>query len=359
MHRCVAPAAVLLCLGLSTTACSDESELFTVSPSPTEIAVDPLDFLGPLHCSNNAGAIKSYIVTLAAYDDVDDVTAFTLPSSQPTACSYITAFRDLVIVGKRYTAEIDGYDVPAQQLSPFGGSSGGSRHMLDAKTKLPLTPRWTTRCGKAAASATVAVSNGTRFVADCEPLSNDGASVSSLRIDPTTVLGEPPCEVASAFDIVDVAGLLPPLVKISCNSPPIELETEPNKGYALYASAIDLDDAAVGTMCFAQAIAGETVTLSCNPVTPLGAVRLDLSKLVDKQSAAICPAGAFFDVVLDEATLNATPLACSGATQVGPLTPGLHLFVIPVYDSAGEPVGVGTTCAASAQAGKTVDAICE
>jgi len=339
-------------------ACSTDDELFTVVPSPTEIAVDPLDFLGAVHCSNNAGAMKSYVVTLTAYDDAADTTGFTLPSSQPTPCAYVTAFRDLVVVGKRYTAEVDGYEQQAGQLVPFGGSSGGSRQKLESTTKESLVPRWTTRCGQAAQSATLAVSSDTSYVTGCDPLDDATGSQSLLSVDPSSVLGSAPCEQASSFDIVDVAGTLPPLKQVPCGSLPIDLQVEPNERYELYATATNLDSDAVGTMCFAQSVAGETVTLSCNPISSVGAIRLDLSKPVDGQNAPICPAGAFFDVILNDEALNPVPLECDGWTHVGPIEPGVYLFDIPIYDAVGDPVGNGTTCTATALAGRTVDAIC-
>jgi hypothetical protein len=44
---------------------------------------------------------------------------------------------------------VDAYDVAAETLAPFGGSSSGSRVMLDA-SGVAATPRWTTECSEPA-----------------------------------------------------------------------------------------------------------------------------------------------------------------------------------------------------------------
>ena len=148
-------------------ACTDDEPFATTYIQPTEVAVRPSDFLGDVSCSTNPGAMRSYVVTLTAYDDAEDVTGFTLGSSVPAPFSFVAGFREVVTVGKRYTAEVDGYDLPPEQLAPFGGASSGARQMRHSDTGEVLTPRWSTQCGKAAGSAVTASLNERVYVRPC------------------------------------------------------------------------------------------------------------------------------------------------------------------------------------------------
>lgn len=192
------PASLLLLLAAS---CADATDSTTTTITfPSSLTIDPSSFLGSVVCSNQPGALKSYVATLS--EIVDGKPAAALASSPPIPCSQLVSFR-YVLDERSYTLEIDGYDVPASALVPCGGSESGSRYMFLAsgspdapcaeallKTD-PVKPRWRTGCGRAASSPSPAH----EVVATCdEPLSGDETSApAGITIDPRVALGMLAC----------------------------------------------------------------------------------------------------------------------------------------------------------------------
>jgi hypothetical protein len=324
---------------------------------PTQLVVLPERFLGEVECSAQPGAAHAYVVTLTMWDDEQDVLPFVLGSSYPTSCTRSVAFQNVVTPGKLYTAEIDAYDRFADELTPFGDASSGSRRMDDAATGEPVAPRWTTRCGTGPSQATLAYLNESHALGFCAPLSADDAGVTAIAIAPTAILGSDPCAAAATLDIEPQSAALPATLDVACDAEPV-LYAEgvtAGRGYAFYATT-EIDGTSHGSLCTATARAGVTVAAQCGPLRTTGDVQLSLANL-EVGGEPACPTGHRYDVALDDQILNATPLACEGQAQVGPLEPGDYSFGVSIFDGAGLPFG-GASCAATVLAGQTVEAVC-
>lgn len=99
----------------------------TIAPGTTAMSVDPDSFLGSVACSGQPGAMQSYVATLT--DVTDPENHFVLPSSPPTSCAQSVYFQ-YVTIGHVYTADVDGYPLPAQQLVPLCGKDGPAAGQL-------------------------------------------------------------------------------------------------------------------------------------------------------------------------------------------------------------------------------------
>jgi len=362
--------AVSLLLAALAVACTDDEPFSTTFIQPTEVAVRPADFLGDVSCSTNAGAMRSYVVTLTAYDDADDLDGFTLGASVPTPCSFVAGFREVVVVGQRYTAEVDGYDVPPEALTPFGGPSSGSRQMRSATTGELIAPRWTTRCGKGAASAVTAALNQRVYVRPCDTLEDLVPSDTAVALSPALILGDDPCTVATTLDITEEWAGLPAVTGVNCGAEPVVFDAQADELYSFYITAQGVDIAEgvagplLGTQCFAKGVAGETVIPSCAPIASQGGMRLSLASLTTPDDEPLCPPDHYFDVLQEDVALNVVPLSCAAQAHVSPLEPGegLGLVVvgIDIYDGDGQgSAGLEASCAAAVLPGKTVDAYCQ
>ena len=191
------PAGLLLLLGASCADATDTTT--TIATSPTSLTVDPSTFLGSVACSNQPGALKSYVATLT--ETAVGKPAVALASSPPVPCSQPVSFR-YVLDGHSYTVAIDGYDVPASSLIPCGGSESGSRYMLPTGspagacatallTTPPVAPRWRTGCGNISSSP----STNRAVVAACDvPLAGGETSApAGITLDPRESLGMLAC----------------------------------------------------------------------------------------------------------------------------------------------------------------------
>lgn len=208
------PASLLLLLAAGCDAATDTTT--TTATFPTSLTVDPTSFLGSVTCSNQPGALKSYVATLSEVEDGKPAVA--LASSPPIPCSQPVEFR-YVLDGHAYTVAIDGYDVPASALVPCGGPASGSRYMLLSDTPkaltgacadvlrsgaVPVAPRWRTGCRNVSSKP----STDRKVIAACEaPLAGGESSApAGITIDPRVALGMLSCvsdggEITS-FDIV-------------------------------------------------------------------------------------------------------------------------------------------------------------
>lgn len=205
------PASLLVLLAAS---CADTTDTTTTtSKFPTSIKIEPSSFLGSVVCSNQPGALKSYVATLSEIQIGKPATA--LASSPPVPCSQGMTFL-YVQDGSRYTVAIDGYDVPASSLVSCGGSGSGSRYMLPALDapsgpcadaliagKVPVVPRWRTGCGNVAT-----LPSTSDEIASCDvPLADSGTEApAGITIDPRSALGMLACVsdggTVTRFDIV-------------------------------------------------------------------------------------------------------------------------------------------------------------
>jgi hypothetical protein len=192
------PASLLVLLAASCAETTDTTT--TTSRSPTSITIEPSSFLGSVVCSNQPGALKSYVATLSEIQI--GKPAIELASSPPIPCSQAMSFRH-VLDGRHYTMAIDGYDVPASSLVPCGGPGSGSRYMLPALDapsgacadaliagKAPVVPRWRTGCGNISSMPST-----NDEVASCDvPLSDSGTEApAGITIDPRAALGMLAC----------------------------------------------------------------------------------------------------------------------------------------------------------------------
>ena len=347
-------ALALLVAGAS--ACSTDE--ITVEPYvvPTEIAVGPADFLGDLVCSPNPGAPQSYVVTLTHYLDGEDVSPFTVGSGLPTPCSLVSGFRHIEI-GHRYTADVDVYDLPSDQLRAFGQASSGSRQMIDLDSGDPAVPRWSSHCGGGASSAAVARENQRVFVRPCDEIVDSAPHPAQLTLSPVTILGSDPCATSASLDVVEEDDALPAVVGLPCDAEPLVYDVQDGQSYRLYAVAT-VGDAVQGTTCFATGRAGQTVTPSCGGLSSRGSIAISLAGLTDAGGQdLLCPAGDFFDVLEAGEALNAVPLPCEVSATIGGLEAGTALLDVVVYDAQGGPLGQAT-CSATVAPGKTVAAFC-
>jgi hypothetical protein len=354
MDRRTALALVLL-----TGACGGDEAQLGPLPRPTEVAVDPLDFLGETSCSSHPGSMRSYVVSLTAWDSPDDRSPFPLGSTGAVPCSLLAGFRNVIVVGKRYTAEVDGYQEPPGALRPFGDPSSGARQMVDATSGALVEPRWTTRCGAGPSEAVVAAQNERVFVRPCEPLGDAAGSTTAIAIAPETILGPDPCSVASAFDVLPDDPALAPVTGAACSGDPILYDAMAAVRYGFYGSAVTEDGTAIGTECFALAVAGQTVSPACQQLTSLGTVRISLDGLLQTDGQTpVCPSEHRFDVLDQQDKLNVVPLSCGSSAQIQGLEPGTYLLSVEVESAAGEPYGPGALCSVDVFAGLTSEAFC-
>ncbi len=147
-------ALLLLPLLALVASCSNASTGSTTPTTPTLVAVDPLDFLGAVPCTDAPGAMRSYVATI--YDVTPGIggdsgpAEFALPSSGPVLCTRQIAFGGgFVVQGHRYVADIQGYD--RTDIKPLGS---GSPIMVESSTGAVVAPRWTTSCGRGETPAT-------------------------------------------------------------------------------------------------------------------------------------------------------------------------------------------------------------
>lgn len=349
------PLVALLALS-ALTACADDSTTILSFAVPTEVAVDPADFLGDTTCSVNEGAMRSYVMTLSAFEDATDPTPFIIGSTQPTPCSLVAGFRQVIVVGQIHSAQIDGYDVPPASLTPFGGASSGSRQMRDATTGEVVLPRWTTNCGTSGDDGAAATATRRVFVRPCEPLVDSAPTPTLLAIGPAQVLGDDACELAPSFDVSPETSALPPATGIACDGGTLTYEVEGDTSYDLYATTT-IGEVLYGSICTARAVSGVTVTARCNPLSATGHADVRLGGVMTGSGEPLCPAGHFFDVVDGDEVLNPVPLSCTSGAQIGPLDAGLELLDVVVYDASGATVAAGS-CGVEIEPGKTSRALC-
>jgi len=354
--RCLTILSVAA-MGLATASCDDLETGTATFVVPTEVAVHPDDFRGDVGCGVFTGSMKSFVVTLHTYDDANDITPFTIGSTVPTPCSLIAGFRQMIVAGQLYTAEVDAYDVPVSQLTPFGGSSSGARQMRDAETGEPVAPRWTTSCGGSVSTAVVAESNRRVLVRPCDDLVDANPSPTQLAITPRNVLGDSPCDIAQSYDVSFISGELATTTGVSCSADEgAVFDATAGTTYDIYATATVAGTLA-GTRCLAKGREGETVEPTCELLSFERNVGLALATLMADEQR-VCPADAYYDVIGDDGTLNAVPIPCDQSAQLGPFAAGITLLSVTVYDATGMPLGAGATCAADVLPGTLTDATC-
>jgi hypothetical protein len=155
-------------VALTASGCNNSTATITgVTPS-TAVAVDPIEFLGPVKCGTAAGEMQLYVATLF---DVSPRSVLgignaelQLPSSAPTGCGVSVLFEN-ILQGREYEAMVQGYD--RNDITPLapgsskmveclrwdtdnvdGGDTFASARKCDPHQMGDFVkPRWTTRCG--------------------------------------------------------------------------------------------------------------------------------------------------------------------------------------------------------------------
>lgn len=366
-----ASAAVGLA-AIMTAGCTDSSSATPEASVPvTAMAMEPINFLGDVPCSSKAGSLQSYVVTLT--DVTDSTTPVTLPSSPPTPCSRGIRFR-YILDQHRYTAEVDGYDVPADELIPSGtpapaegqptseeGLPGsGSRHMLLRSTKALLEPRWTTSC-----SEQPSILYTTRVFTTCDPLVDHGSpGATSIRVDPRAALGELRCaaeggEVAF-IDVKPASAGLDAVTNLECGASPVDYAADITPGteysFRLEARAEGSAEVRWGASCFAVADEGLRASAACGPFSSTGVIEVGAPALVD---AGIECGGEVkgFEVYVIALGLSSGPVACGESARVLGLPPGSYDLEVRKVGANG-PEKPGAQCTAQVEPGATSAAAC-
>jgi hypothetical protein len=254
----------------------------------TSVTVRPEDFLGPVPCSNNPGAMRSYVVTLK------NVTKpFTLASSAPASCAENVEFRE-VLPCQRYIAEIDGYPLYPWEMKPAGNTSGNRTMIAKSGDSSPLTPSWkvsTKGCAPrdplaaskachinvdagAPTEGVLALEETTAIVPFCEPVTpTDAATLkTSIRVDPRGALGPFSCKAAggtvASFDIVPEDASLAPQKALACESATATYDTGLKDGvtYTFKVTTVTTTGATFSTICRAEAREARAVVAACEPL---------------------------------------------------------------------------------------------
>ncbi|WP_437593957.1 hypothetical protein [Sorangium sp. So ce1000] len=362
--RRAAALAVLALTACSSGSSSDDDLRFT-----TAVTIDPLAFLGSVGCSDEPGAIQSYVATLT--DESAEGGPSTLASSPPIPCSWRVSFTS-VVEGHEYTARIDGYEEPAEQLTPKGGETSGSPEMTFEGA--PAKPRWTWACldpdatdgaGSLVAKEDVNIVVGAGACA--APTGAAEPDHAAIALDLASALGALRCqadggEIAS-FDIIPQGSALEPKLGIAC--PPAEpvaydLGDTPDRAYTFRLEAKNTaGDLLFGSSCVAAAREGDTVTASCDPLSATGALELDLDPLLAAADLACGDGASTYTASLPSPSgaLQVGPVACGKRTVLSALAAGNHAASVEVRSAAGDVVLSGN-CSGEVRPGATTRAVC-
>jgi hypothetical protein len=293
--------------------CDDSSAGNPVPPPPTQIVVDPEQFDSAVACVDAPGGMRLYVATLFDVSE-GDAALPQLASSPPTPCTIPVAF-GYVEPGRKYRAEVDGYDV--EDLVPL---TAGNRLLQDDETGELVAPRWRASCGNPISGGSgdggdlsflqgpaEAFLNARVTVMGCTPFSDDSAAPlsTSIRVDLNQALGDLSCgsgsQQVSSFQVNPRDNSVAPSTA-SCGSSVTFSNLNANQTYFFdvlaFAGKTDTDaglndaglndaapdDAAPDdagrtdagapaarwrTSCYQQALSGVQQTAICEPLAPL------------------------------------------------------------------------------------------
>ncbi len=376
MH--VALRRLLITLPLALV-CSGAPACTTTSSSADDVSVTlvsvrPSDFAGHVPCGNAQGAWKTWVATLI--DVTHTGEPFTLASSIPASCSMPISF-SYVIPGHRYVAEIDAYD--RDDLVPYGGTSSGSRHMVDPSTGAEIAPRWTAQCPStqppadtADPDAGVDILDGPAiatlyrnvFVLGCSTLQDslppqDGAIAVDLSdIRTSQSCGSDPGQVDHL--VVSPSDSPLPEQTASCDSTVSFQPVIDGRSYSFLVSAFESGNAspAWGTTCHAVARSGLVVTAACDTLTSSGSLRVDVGSLValSGHACAADDVASYRAVLVGDGTSVTNPCGTTDAV-FGPLPAGAWQVVVDGLSSTGDTVFTAFCEAAVSPATQTT-AVC-
>jgi hypothetical protein len=177
------------------------------------IVVSPDQFAGAVQCLAEPGAMRRYVATLFDVTGDYEGTVPALPSSPPTDCNLSVGF-GFVEPGRKYRAEIDGYD--REDLTPVTPGNRLMRRAGGDANEL-VAPRWRASCSNPVAELADAAAadggNGLEFLngpaeatlnsavhvvgctafVELEP----GVADTAIRIDATSLLAGLQCGAAA------------------------------------------------------------------------------------------------------------------------------------------------------------------
>lgn len=343
---------------LGGAACAQDSTTTSSFDVPTEIAISPPDFLGGVRCSPFEGGARSYVVTLLQWDSLDDDEPFVVGSSKPAPCSVELGFRTFVNAERLYSAEIDVYQEPAEELEPAGGDNTGARRMLRGGE--PVVPRWRTQCGGGPSTATLPIVDRKSFIRPCDPLEAAVDAPTQLTFAPSDVLGETPCDVAPSLSLeVDLGEVTVP-DELACDAEPLVVPLAPDSNTTLYVTATFLADGLLrGTSCTFRSAPGVTVGPTCAELARTGSLTLDPQALTAADDTLLCPPGGFFQVLEEGTPLNPVPLPCGQAAALAGLEPGPRVLELRFSDANGASTEALATCTALIEPGRDSAGVCE
>lgn len=340
-------------------ACSEEEAPDTEGyAATTTVSIEPDIFIGDLSCSSNPGALRSYVVTLT--DITESPRVFTLPSSPPVSCIDSVGFR-LTLPEHTYDVVVDGYDLPPDALTPFGGSGSGSRHMLRADNGQPIKPRWTTSCNRVTAA-----SGKTMFVEKCNPLTGDSTpGPTAIRVDPSAALGGLACAAqggqVTSFDITPADPALPAALGLACGgtSASYDKGLTPGQTYTFHVGAHAEKGGPIvwGAQCSAIPQEGFTVPAVCDPLSSTGAISIPIGEILDAKGLDCGKDIVTYEATLVESGITGGLVGCEKVVRFAPLTPGDYAISLRTFASDGAAT-LTFNCTASVTPGAVTPASC-
>ncbi len=276
----------LFLFNCSTSSGSSSSSEAKSYEQLATMTVDPSDWLGDVVCSEEEGAIHSYVVTLT--DVTDENNSIVLASSPPISCTQQVHFQ-YTISEHLYTAVIHGYDYFADEILPVGGQSSGSNHMVLVSDGTSVNSRWTTNCGIEPNSPTEVILYENTHLNGCEELLDSNPLVnSSIRIELGLVFKEFSClstgGTIESYDIFPLDSDLAEILSNSCSADSIIFEdgVENEKSYSFYIKAYTqgATTPTYGTTCYATTQIGLESTAQCNLLSSQGAIQIAAEDLI-------------------------------------------------------------------------------
>ena len=356
-------AQLSLCIGLAaalgaTTGCTEDEEVIDEGLVPTAVSVDP--YLNPggflvdsaVTCGPAAGSMQSFVAAFIDQGPESAPIEFNLPASPATPCSDVASFR-YVVVGHRYSAAIDAYELPANALraGAFGcdpTGAAGSRQMCTADETgklVPVKPRWTTTCG--VSEQAVARLNADVKIGDCDPLTDQGTpGKTAISVNPSSALGSLTCVAdVATLSVLPEDTSLPDVTNIACGEVPSPYDEgiEAGETYRFRIEGADAKgDVRWGASCFVIPKPGIVNAATCDPLTDRGTMTVTFQGLVE------CLEGDSIEVVVNADSpepegLLATLDCGQPATVLGVLA-GDYELTVTMLDAEHNPVSKPSTC---------------
>lgn len=297
------------------------------SVATTLVTVDPASFRGDVVCGSQPGALRTYVATLT---DVSVSPPFRLPSSAPTPCELTVSFA-YVVPGHAYVASIEGYDTEA--VTPRGGTSSGSPVMVDSETGERVAPVWSTQCGEADDSATVARSLRNVVVRGCSPLQRlQPTDEAWVAIDTAALLGDLSCGAGQGEVerlVVSSTDASFETREVACGETLVVPSPSGRvRRFDVAAFEAGATEPRWTARCDASSQAGATLPANCTPLSSKGTIRLRIDALLEHHGLRCAPGDVeSFDVLVDR-RMSLAGIGCQDAVTIGPLEPGDYELLV-------------------------------